>query len=362
MNRVLKVIMFVMLILIAILVFPNQVNGVTIKDDTKIWTYRPPGESTGTSYTLESLRSGTKAQLSSSHIFQNKMVFCYEMGQELRGVNEYRVSNIFTLKDEKVTNKRQYVYKSGTLQATDVTKESTNDNVVRFAKGLAYILAFTNSDSVDQERYGNSASYYNYGPGGDDVQLALWAYLDMGFNDSDVKDFFGIHENQGFVYKWNDYTGSSKYPVAIVSKQREKIYYKTKFWSSGYTSSNVVSNDSSTAYDIYTAARNIYNGNDSYSCESTFYLFKNVKSSEQSQILLIVKKVDPKKNVDVKLNFYKEDANEAGLKGATIKVEAYDNVSSINENGDKAKTYTSAGDNGFFGKLVITPTNNNRNI
>lgn len=204
--------------------------------------------------------------------------------------------------------------------------------------------------------------------GGDDIQLALWAYLNDGAGDNDIKQFFGIETEQGFAATWDKYennvdnNGNRIYPIAYIakSKSNQVIYYKTMFRQGNST--RVVQNISGTGREIYEEAMDIYKGESNYSVNSTFYLFKNDKSEVKTQILLILKESGVVEPTPVKLEFYKENSAGEGLAGAKIKIEAYENVEAINSAGDTSKIYDSTGTNGFVGNLIVTPTSDNRNI
>lgn len=326
-----------MILIALVIAIPNCINAVEIDDNTEIWTYHAPGESTGTKYTLKSLRNGTEAILAASHVFQNKMVFCISFKQHLQGTNRYYVTDIYNLEADKVTRTQLFEYKSSGKNhylkklAKSVTTESTDKTVVDYSKGLAYLLSFVGDSSVNQDRLGDDRSKFNYSGGGDDIQLALWMYLSNGFTVKNIRNFFEINNQQA--------TWGGNYPYITISDK--KIKYESKFEGKLYT------NSSKKAYDLYVQAVKISQGSVSYDATAEWYKFRKNGTPNEQQDLLILKKSTITEKKPINLELYKvETDGKSGIKGAKI------TIKDINDN-VLYDSLESTGKDGKFGEIKL---------
>lgn len=125
-------------------------------------------------WSIKNLKVGTTKKL--SYMFKNKNMFCVELGQELNGGVDFKV----TAKYEFDGNTVKYTNSKGVTT-------SQNQDVITFAKGLSYILAY---DCKDQKR-DYITDKDTYISENDPKQLALWKYFSDYASNTNVQKVFG---------------------------------------------------------------------------------------------------------------------------------------------------------------------------
>lgn len=250
---------------------------------------------------LDSLKNGDTVYISNYNELTDRHVFCIERGQEVSGFM-------------KLTYRFNISYDSVEKISGGNTVKSNDKYVVRFAKGLAYIVSKSDEDGYDTE-----------------VQEALWAYLikNVKSTDNNIKtacEFFGIKDqhtdisvNDSGRYIYNSATGVSHHK----------------------------------AYEIYSEAMQIRNGEKDCIVDAILYKLEGV-DTDWPQEILIVERAEITEVPPVTINFKKQDFSGNNLGNAKIEIEKGDNVNIIEGN----TTLTSSAADGSFGSITVYPLEN----
>lgn len=335
MKAKIKLISLIIIIGIIMLIFPKCVNAkiVELSYSTPVIMFQNSSEGITLEDFIGSSSKGYYAyELHGTHIFANEFIFCVKPEQSILGGEYYYSNEKYILKEGSVEKTTKLNYKKDFNNYTpEIKNEKNSKEAYNFARGLAYILSFYKDSNYSHDRSGDGR---NKGPLHDEVNLALWAYLDYVRGESqEAKNFFGI-ESQGDV----DIDSRNK----TVSMSLYGDY-----------------EESTQAYKLYIEAKAIFDGDKSYKITGEFYKLTDLDYPGQSQELVFPIKIEVTEEPEVpeiKLDFYKVDYgnNKKGLSGAELKIEKVSNVNSISKTSIK-----SAGTTGKFDSIIINPNQTN---
>ena len=322
MKKILKVTLVIMLILSTIVLIPKTEEADSSSGSTVI--YKRDGENwdngagnpikwDGENFKwIENSKQKDSLSFSGSDMFANGNIFCLSLAQSTASGQSYGIQKEFIFDGNKITKR---------IKGNDgkITKTETTDaECIKFAKGLAYILAYNSSynrapvfnkapDSTTDGWFSN----VGYLPGNDPKQLALWAYLNDYVGITAVTNFF-----EGMIYSLPTSTTGAR---LIIEKDSGGNIVSFKHSNT----SEITFTKSEEAVEIYNTAKD-FNGTGNF----TIYHLYN-KNHQDLLLTEISKSVD---SVDVTLSFKKQDFNGRDLSGATISLKAGDNVSSLTAN------------------------------
>ena len=285
-----------------------------LNDETKIWGDKKekPGQKNDVYITLEQFKAGTVLHARNVEILRYSYTYCVEYGQKFSATydkiyNDLKIVATFTIDNGTVTRTvKDNKNLPGSLKIG--TTSSTQKEIVDFAKGLAYILSFSSEDRWDSDKTREKQDIY---------QQALWKYLQDGYNNVTIRNFFCL-------------PGNKKTPPH--------------------------STDSDNIYNKACEAKNA-----SVSYNATIHVIANFNTTKTTdfngqQWIWLVERATYKDDVPVELNFTKTDMSGSKLKNAKISVTANDNVASIS--GLKNDGTLTSDASGNFGNIKITPKSN----
>ena len=349
MKKILKVTLVIMLILSTIVLIPKTEEADSSSGSTVI--YKRDGENwdngagnpikwDGENFKwIENSKQKDSLSFSGSDMFANGNIFCLSLAQSTASGQSYGIQKEFIFDGNKITKR---------IKGNDgkITKTETTDaECIKFAKGLAYILAYNSSynrapvfnkapDSTTDGWFSN----VGYLPGNDPKQLALWAYLNDYVDITAVTNFF-----EGMIYSLPTSTTGAR---LIIEKDSSGNIVSFKHSNT----SEITFTKSEEAVEIYDTAKD-FNGTGNF---KIYHLYNN-----NHQDLLLTEISNSVDSVDVTLSFKKQDFNGRDLSGATISLKAVDNVSSLTANslglGTGSVTVTPKSNTGKF-EIKVTET------
>ena len=373
MNKKVKHLIIIIAVLIGMLMLPTTINAAVVDKSNETLKLNDKGGTIEVNKLVwddekDTGLLGEEVKLDNK-VFENNFIFCYQAAQVAfpdKNKEEY-----------EYTVARRYMINNTVLSIDYLEGDKPKDfypqtYFYKFVQGLAHILSYTDSEEVYQNRKFycedggkckvEGCPHFYYTSARNDVQLALWEYLTVCSESHTFPDLFGV-SGAGRQSIWYTEFNEKRTHTLYEPNHKEcwlggvnsELGYKTSEWRI-YIKNEDISEEiegenlqRKKAYEIYKEAEAIRNGGRPSSITAEIYV---LESSDPSQSLLLVKKVDAEPSIN--LTFYKEDQNGNGVSGANISFTNIDNVDWIS-----CPSLTSAGEDGAFGgTFTVIPKEN----
>lgn len=274
-------------------------------------------------------------------MLRNGFVFCVQHGQDLPGAEgaSYEI-------------KTKYEIRKDTILKNNIPLNQDNNykKILNYGKGLAHILSYTKNTSrnaYDGDNYYTSAM--------DDVQMALWMYMQDGYNDTEIKNYFDIQNNNS--KEWAN-VEIDEIDEIDENGARKKVIKSTVQFKKSEGLKNI-NYSSKLAYEIYNTATKIKNGKDDLSkCVAILYDFKNVNNLNKTQKLLIVEKAETEEKTGFDLTIKKIDFLNSNIKlkdaEFTITLDNVDDLGDYSPGSKSGKIIISGAKTNDSGEIKLT--------